>query len=124
MNAITELLITVVVLAMIVGAIVFMFNPTAGGEIFKRLAIVLLVLLLGVPFAIGLVREFVRSLWPFWFFLLLVGISVGAYFIRESLAERSRKPPGKPYGAERTPVLPNISQEKKESDGDDSAGAG
>ncbi len=118
MNAISNLVGAAVMLAIIVGAGVYMFNPKAGGEIFKRLGIVLLVLVLGIPFAVALVREVVQSLGACWLLVLLLAASAIAYMFRESLYGRNRKPPGKPWGAERTPVLPGLSKERDKSDGD------
>ncbi len=124
MNAVSSLLSAAVVLAIIVGAVVYMFNPKAGGEILKRLGIVLLVLLLGIPFAVALVRELVQSLGTCWFLFLLLTASAVAYVYREVQAGRNRKPPGKPWGAERTPVLPTLSKEKDKSDGNDNGAVG
>lgn len=124
MTAISNFIASAVVLTIIGGAIVFMFSPKAGGEIFKRIGIVLVILLVGVPLVIGLIRELVHSLWPWWFFFFFLVVSATAYLVRESLAGRNRKPLGKPYGAERTPVPPNISKEEEESDGNNSVGAG
>jgi hypothetical protein len=123
MKFISETIAAFVVLAIIVGALLYMLNPKWGTEVFKRIGVVLLALLFGVPLVTGIVREVIQSLQAFWFFLVLLAVVVAAYYIRESLARGTRKPPGRPWGAERTPVMPSSSDQQEESDEENSLGA-
>lgn len=121
MNAIANLMGSFIVVMMIVGAIVFMFSPKSGTEIFKRVGILLVILLVGVPFVTGLIRELVQSLWP-WLLFFFLAASITAYLVRDGLAGKTRRVPGKPWGAERTPVLPNFAREEEDPNGDDALG--
>jgi hypothetical protein len=94
----------VLVIAFILIAMLYMVNPKRGAELLKGLVIVLLAATVGMCLLAPLVRSLAGSAW---FPMLLLAATVVAYFIRKSRRGRPAKDSGQPWGAERTPVLPN-----------------
>jgi len=99
----------VVVLFVVAAGFLYMFDPSRGMNLLKRIGVFLLVLLL-LP---GLFVQLLRAIDPMVLSLLFVLLCVGAYV---ALVQRTRPRERQPRisSAERTPVLPHAETEEEE----------
>jgi hypothetical protein len=103
MDFLSNLIGLVVAVGLILSALVIMFSPHKGSEMFKRIA----VLTVGAFAGLSVLGCFLVSLrFRLLVFVFLVAVSFVAYLIREARRPRDYRQAGHVGGAERTPVLP------------------
>jgi Ca2+/Na+ antiporter len=92
----------VAALGLIVAALVYTVSPKQGGEMLKRLA----VLLVGALIGICLLRQFAACIGSLSLLLLSAVIIIAAYFVWEARRRHLQRQANPRRGAERTPILP------------------
>ena len=99
----SNLIGAVAAVGLILSALIYMVSPKQGVAMLKRVA----TWLLGLYFGLCLLGQLISSLTSSpWFYVLLIAVSIAAYFIYEARLERTGKETGRSSGAERTPVMP------------------
>ncbi len=110
-HLLSNLIGAVAAVGLILSALIYMVNPKQGVAMLKRLA----TWLFGLYFGLCLLGQLIRSLTSSpWFFVLLIAISIAAYFIYEARFVGTGRETGRPSGAERTPVMPTRFDKERE----------
>lgn len=105
MDILSHFIQLVVALALVAAGFMYLFNPRRAFETLKKLGITLLGLIFGMALLGELLPALRRGGDPSEL-LVLLAVSLAAYFIRESRLKRKNKEARRIRGAERTPVMP------------------
>ena len=108
MDLLSNLIGLVTAVGLILTALVYMFRPKTGCEMFKRLAVVIVGALVGL----SIIRCFLPSVGLLPLVLSLAAISFVSYLIREARRPRNLRQAGHVWGAERTPLMPTHIEEE------------